>query len=152
MGTIGQRAGAILAGLVMTGGLLAAGVGPATAASGEQRTATAARTAAPSTIRYGDRNWSVVCLQQGLNYLAWTSGGRVVPAGNVDGIFGQQTLGSVRSLQVYGGRRVTGVVDKTTGEDLAKSLWYLQGNAQNIKDWLTYCQHTIPRYHNYPAV
>ena len=92
-----------------------------------------------------------MCLQQGLNYLAWTSGGRVVPAGNVDGIFGQRTLGSVRSLQVYSGRRVTGVVDRTTGEDLAKSLWYLQGNAQNIKDWLTYCQHTIPRYHNYPA-
>jgi len=152
MGTIGQRAGAILTGLVMTAGLVAAGVGPATAAGSEQRTATAAQTAAPSTIRYGDRNWSVVCLQQGLNYLAWTSGGRVVPAGNVEGIFGQQTLGSVRSLQVYGGRRVTGVVDKTTGEDLAKSLWYLQGNAQNIKDWLTYCQHTIPRYHNYPAV
>ena len=151
MGTIGQRAGAILTGLVMTGGLVAAGVGPATAAGSEQSTATAAQTAAPSTIRYGDRNWSVVCLQQGLNYLAWTSGGRVVPAGNVDGIFGQQTLGSVRPLQVYGGRRVTGVVDKTTGEDLTKSLWYLQGNAQNIKDWLTYCQHTIPRYHNYPA-
>jgi len=138
MRSFGRRAGAILIALAITAGLIAAGAGPAKAA-------------APSTIQYGDRNWSVVCLQQGLNYFAWTSGGKVRPAGNVDGIFGQQTLGAVRSLQVYNGRRVTGVVDRTTGEDLAKGLWYTQGNAQNIKDWLTYCQHTIPRYHNYPA-
>ena len=136
---IGRRVGAILTGLAIAGALLAIAAGPAAAQ-------------APSTIRYGDRNWSVVCLQQGLNYYAWTSQGQVRPAGNVDGIFGQQTLSAVRSLQVYRGRRNTGVVDKTTGDDLAAGLFYTQEGAQNIKDWLTYCQHTIPRYHNYPAV
>ena len=130
------RAGTILAGL-------------AVALTVSLSTAAVASAAAPSTIRYGDRNWSVICLQQGLNYLAWTSAGQVRPAGDVDGIFGQKTLSAVRSLQVWSGRRVTGVVDKTTGEDLVRSLWYMQGNAQNIKDWLTYCQHTIPRYGNY---
>ncbi len=146
MRTVGQRAGAILTGLAITAGVFTAGVGPAAAATKQK----AAKAAAPSTIRYGDRNWSVVCLQQGLNYYAWTHGGKVRPAGNVDGVFGQQTLSAVRSLQVYNGRRVTGVVDRTTGEDLVKGLWYGQ-EAQNIRDWLTYCQHTIPRYHNYPV-
>jgi len=148
--TVGQRARATMTGLAMTAGLIAASVGPATAAAKEQKAVKATQAAAPSTIKYGDRNWSVVCLQQGLNYYAWTHGGKVRPAGNVDGIFGQKTLGAVRSLQAYNGRRLTGVVDRTTGEDLVKGLWYTQG-AQNIKDWLTYCQHTIPRYHNYPA-
>ena len=142
MRIVGRRAGAVVTGLAITAGLIIASVG----AGGRRRDGLA-----PSTIQYGDQNWSVVCLQQGLNYFAWTSGGKVRPAGDVDGIFGQQTLGAVRSLQVYNGRRVTGVVDKTSGEDLAKGLWYTQGNAQNIKDWLTYCQHTIPRYHDYPA-
>ncbi len=42
-------------------------------------------------------------------------------------------------------------MDRTTDEDLVRSLWYTQGNARNIKDWLHGCQHTIPRYHDYPA-
>lgn len=137
MGTATTRTSTFLIGLAL---LLAMFAGSATTAAA----------AAPSTIKYGDRNWSVVCLQQGLNYYAWTSGGKILPAGNVDGIFGQKTLSAVRSLQVYTGRRMTGVVDKATGEELAKGLWYTQGT-QNIKDWLRYCQHTIPRYHNYPV-
>jgi peptidoglycan hydrolase-like protein with peptidoglycan-binding domain len=109
-------------------------------------TAQQVEAAAPPTIRYGDHNWSVVCLQQALNYHAYISRGRVLPAGNVDGIFGQKTLASVRSFQVYLGRRVTGVVDRTTGEDIVAGLWYSQGNNAGIKDWLRYCQHTIPHY------
>jgi peptidoglycan hydrolase-like protein with peptidoglycan-binding domain len=114
--------------------------------------APASATAAPETIRYGDRNWSVICLQQGLNMYAWTSGGKIVPAGTVDGIFGQKTLSAVRSLQAFRGRRITGVVDRTTGDDLARGMFYSQDSGQNVKDWLTYCQHTIPRYGNYPVV
>ncbi|MDA0172971.1 peptidoglycan-binding protein [Solirubrobacter taibaiensis] len=147
MRTGGRRAATILTGLAMSVGLLTATVGTASAADPEPKAATSA----PSTIRYGDSNWSVVCLQQGLNYLAWTTAGQVLPAGSVDGKFGQKTLSAVRSLQVFSKRRVTGVVDKTTGDDLARNLWYGQ-EAQNIRDWLTYCQHTIPRYYNYPVV
>jgi peptidoglycan hydrolase-like protein with peptidoglycan-binding domain len=108
--------------------------------------ASTAEAAAPATIRYGDHNWSVVCLQQALNYHAYMTRGRVLPAGDVDGIFGPQTLASVRSFQVYMGRRVTGIVDRTTGEDVVAGLWYGQGNNAGIKDWLRYCQHTIPHY------
>ena len=66
MRTVRTRARAMMVGLLIAGGLLAASLG----------TATAAQAQAPATIEYGDRNWSVVCLQQGLNYYAWLSGGQ----------------------------------------------------------------------------
>ena len=47
--------------------------------------------------------------------------------------------------------RITGVVDETTGDDIARGMYYWQGNNQNVKDWLNFCQHTIPRRGHYPA-
>jgi peptidoglycan hydrolase-like protein with peptidoglycan-binding domain len=133
-----RLASLLVAAAAATGGAVATTV-PVAASSAPQ-----VQAAAPSTIGYGDQNWSVVCLQQGLNYYAWITAGSVLPAGDVDGIFGRQTLSSVRSLQVYFGRRVTGVIDRTSGEDLVAGLWYRQGSNAGVKDWLRYCQHTIP--------
>lgn len=63
------------------------------------------------TVRQGDRNASVVYLQQMLL-------SKLYPVGEIDGIFGTNTLNAVRDFQAENGLEVDGIVGPNTWEAL----------------------------------